>query len=79
MDGDGSICKDLKDLFDKLYTLDSFIILEKEDQLFLYKRREYLDLFLEMQADENKLSKLEELSDDDKGFFSYIHAINFGM
>lgn len=79
MDGDGSVCIDLKDLFDKLYTLDSFIVLEKEEQLFLYKRREHLDLFLEIEADDSKLSKLEDLSDEDKGFFSYMHAINFGM
>lgn len=79
MDGDGSVCTNLEELFNKLYTLDSFIVLDKEDQLFLYKRREHLPLFLEMNADDGKLSKIEDLSDEDKGFFSYLHAINFGM
>ncbi len=79
MDGDGSVCADLKELFDKLYTLDSFIVLDKEDQLFLYKRRDHLALFLEIAADDSKLSKLEGLSDEDKGFFAYLQAVNFGM
>ncbi len=76
---DGSVCKDLQELFDKLYTLESFIVLEKPEQLFIYSRREHLPLFIEMQADDSKLSELEKLSADDQGFFKYLHSVNFGM
>lgn len=72
-------CKDLQELFDKLYTLESFIVLEKPEQLFIYSRREHLPLFIEMQADDSKLSELEKLSADDQGFFKYLHSVNFGM
>ena len=79
--GDGCEFKSLKELFDKLYTLDCFIKLEKYEQLFIYNRRDNLDVFLSLKEknDPQKTQALEKLSFEDHGFYEYFSKVNFGM
>ncbi len=76
----GTVAVDVCDLFAKIYTLDNFIMLEKDEQLFLYERRHFEDL-LNKSLNDKALFKEEfaKLNADDQAFIKALKDLVYNL
>ncbi|MCR5536736.1 MAG: hypothetical protein K6F05_04895 [Succinivibrio sp.] len=73
-------CASLRDLLDELFTLESFVRLDKQEQLFLLERKQNLPRFISYVIEHDPKVKMGiylTLEPYDQGFVSYVSALKF--